>query len=289
MATIADDVIIVTSRCVRTAISYLCCPSPCIPSLSMSPSPPNLSSPSQPDQGHDWEGGPISTQCHTSTLCHYRRKHVALLSSILYLQPSLFSCSLNLFFSFSFPFVFFSSTFLPPLHFFPVSSLFGSPLLLFPFVPLLFSSCFHLSLCFSFSFFTVLSLSHSQTTMIQAIERYMKQAIVDRNPAVSSAALISSLVSVFLRLEILLKISIFGIIYITILHILFYLLHKKISLFVTTHHTHTHTRTCTHTHTHTHAHTRTHAHAHTHTHTRTHTHTHAHTHSDCAQRGVVRW
>ena len=93
--------------------------------------------------------------------------------------------------------------------------------------------------------------------MIQAIERYMKQAIVDRNPAVSSAALISSLVSVFSRLEILLKISIFGIIYITILHILFYLLHKKISLFVThTHHTHTHTRTCTHTHTH--AHTRTH-------------------------------
>ena len=85
----------------------------------------------------------------------------------------------------------------------------------------------------------------------------MKQAIVDRNPAVSSAALISSLVSVFSRLEILLKISIFGIIYITILHILFYLLHKKISLFVThTHHTHTHTRTCTHTHTH--AHTRTH-------------------------------
>jgi len=66
--------------------------------------------------------------------------------------------------------------------------------------------------------------------MIQAIERYMKQAIVDRNPAVSSAALISSLVSVFLRLEILLKISIFGIIYITILHILFYLLHKEISL-----------------------------------------------------------
>ena len=31
--------------------------------------------------------------------------------------------------------------------------------------------------------------------MIQAIERYMKQAIVDRNPAVSSAALISSFVS----------------------------------------------------------------------------------------------
>ncbi len=33
-----------------------------------------------------------------------------------------------------------------------------------------------------------------QATMMQAIERYMKQAIVDRNPAVSSAALISSLV-----------------------------------------------------------------------------------------------
>ena len=31
--------------------------------------------------------------------------------------------------------------------------------------------------------------------MIQAIERYMKQAIVDRNSAVSSAALISSFVS----------------------------------------------------------------------------------------------
>ena len=31
--------------------------------------------------------------------------------------------------------------------------------------------------------------------MVQAIERYMKQAIVDRNPSVSSAALISALVS----------------------------------------------------------------------------------------------
>lgn len=29
--------------------------------------------------------------------------------------------------------------------------------------------------------------------MLQAIERYMKQAIVDRNPSVSSAALVSSL------------------------------------------------------------------------------------------------
>lgn len=29
--------------------------------------------------------------------------------------------------------------------------------------------------------------------MLQSIERYMKQCIVDRNPAVSSAALVSSL------------------------------------------------------------------------------------------------
>ncbi len=34
-----------------------------------------------------------------------------------------------------------------------------------------------------------------QSTMIQAIERYMKQAIVDRNSAVASAALVSSFVS----------------------------------------------------------------------------------------------
>ena len=31
--------------------------------------------------------------------------------------------------------------------------------------------------------------------MVQAIERYMKQAIVDRNPSVSSAALVSAMVS----------------------------------------------------------------------------------------------
>ena len=31
--------------------------------------------------------------------------------------------------------------------------------------------------------------------MIQAIERYMKQAIVDRNPSVASAALVSAMVS----------------------------------------------------------------------------------------------
>lgn len=33
-----------------------------------------------------------------------------------------------------------------------------------------------------------------QTTMLQSIERYMKQAIVDKNHAVASAALVSSLV-----------------------------------------------------------------------------------------------
>jgi len=35
-----------------------------------------------------------------------------------------------------------------------------------------------------------------QNTMLQSIERYMKQAIVDKNYAVSSAALVSSLVSI---------------------------------------------------------------------------------------------
>lgn len=35
--------------------------------------------------------------------------------------------------------------------------------------------------------------SITDSTMIQAIERYMKQAIVDKNPAVSSAALVSAL------------------------------------------------------------------------------------------------
>lgn len=37
-------------------------------------------------------------------------------------------------------------------------------------------------------------LSFPQTTMLQAIERYMKQAIVDKVPSVSSSALVSSLV-----------------------------------------------------------------------------------------------
>jgi hypothetical protein len=32
--------------------------------------------------------------------------------------------------------------------------------------------------------------------MLQGIERYLKQAIVDKNPAVSSAALVSSVVRV---------------------------------------------------------------------------------------------
>lgn len=36
-------------------------------------------------------------------------------------------------------------------------------------------------------------LFFNQNTMLQAIERYMKQAIVDKSPAVSSAALVSSL------------------------------------------------------------------------------------------------
>lgn len=35
--------------------------------------------------------------------------------------------------------------------------------------------------------------SITDSTMLQAIERYMKQAIVDKNAAVSSAALVSSL------------------------------------------------------------------------------------------------
>ncbi|CAK1588251.1 unnamed protein product [Parnassius mnemosyne] len=35
--------------------------------------------------------------------------------------------------------------------------------------------------------------SITDSTMLQAIERYMKQAIVDKNPAVSSAALVSAL------------------------------------------------------------------------------------------------
>lgn len=38
------------------------------------------------------------------------------------------------------------------------------------------------------------SLLSPQSTMLQAIERYMKQAIVDKVPSVSSSALVSSLV-----------------------------------------------------------------------------------------------
>ena len=35
-------------------------------------------------------------------------------------------------------------------------------------------------------------MNYLQNTMLQAIERYMKQAIVDKSSAVSSAALVSS-------------------------------------------------------------------------------------------------
>lgn len=45
--------------------------------------------------------------------------------------------------------------------------------------------------CAKSSFF----FSLMQTTMLQAIERYMKQAIVDKVPSVSSSALVSSLVN----------------------------------------------------------------------------------------------
>lgn len=38
-----------------------------------------------------------------------------------------------------------------------------------------------------------------QGGMLQAIERYMKQAIVDKNSSVSSAALVSSLVSILIK------------------------------------------------------------------------------------------
>lgn len=40
-----------------------------------------------------------------------------------------------------------------------------------------------------------------QTTMLQAIERYMKQAIVDKVPSVSSSALVSSLVNIRLGFD----------------------------------------------------------------------------------------
>lgn len=43
--------------------------------------------------------------------------------------------------------------------------------------------------------FVMLFLSYPQSTMLQAIERYMKQAIVDKVPSVSSSALVSSLVN----------------------------------------------------------------------------------------------
>lgn len=42
-----------------------------------------------------------------------------------------------------------------------------------------------------------------QPVMVQAIERYMKQAIVDRNHAVASAALMSSFVSALLWFQVI--------------------------------------------------------------------------------------
>ena len=50
--------------------------------------------------------------------------------------------------------------------------------------------CVHLQNLSSVCDFPIL-----QSAMMQAIERYMKQAIVARNPTVASAALVSSLVS----------------------------------------------------------------------------------------------
>lgn len=47
-----------------------------------------------------------------------------------------------------------------------------------------------------FDFFLLILL---QGGMLQAIERYMKQAIVDKNSSVSSAALVSSLVSILIN------------------------------------------------------------------------------------------
>ena len=51
---------------------------------------------------------------------------------------------------------------------------------------------------FVFTFFFVFFF---QSTMLQGIERYLKQAIVDKNASVSSASLVSALVSVKLVLK----------------------------------------------------------------------------------------
>ena len=43
--------------------------------------------------------------------------------------------------------------------------------------------------------FPPLSRTSSQSSMLQGIERFFKQALTDKSPAVTSAALVSSLVS----------------------------------------------------------------------------------------------
>ena len=48
---------------------------------------------------------------------------------------------------------------------------------------------------FHFIVLLVYAYFRLQSTMLASIERYLKQAIVDKNPSVSSAALVSSLVS----------------------------------------------------------------------------------------------
>ena len=61
----------------------------------------------------------------------------------------------------------------------------------YPVIPLdLYCCCTNLSLRISFANFLW------QSTMLQGIERYLKQAIVDKNASVSSASLVSALVSI---------------------------------------------------------------------------------------------
>ena len=55
--------------------------------------------------------------------------------------------------------------------------------------------CSITDVCSSSIFLQLISFSGSQSAMLQGIERYLKQAIVDKNPSVSSAALVSSIVS----------------------------------------------------------------------------------------------
>lgn len=55
-----------------------------------------------------------------------------------------------------------------------------------------------------FAMYSYVNLFLFQGGMLQAIERYMKQAIVDKNSSVSSAALVSSLVSVIIIVKVIL-------------------------------------------------------------------------------------